>query len=107
MGVPEVKAAELLQWMQDNEPLTVVDVRDAASYAQGHIAGALSNPAQAFSFDMFAELPKDARIVISCYRGMMSKDVVKYLAAQGYTNAFSLKGGFPAWQHLNGAPIER
>ena len=103
---PEITPAELLQWMDDGQPLTIVDVRDAASFAQGHIAGAISNPAQSFNLDMFASLAPDARIVISCYRGMMSKDVVKYLEAQGFTNAYSLKGGFGAWERLAGAPIE-
>ena len=107
MGVPQITPAELLQLMQSGEPLLIVDVRDAESFAQGHITGSRSNPAQTFDIGMFKDLPADTHIVISCYRGMMSKDVVKYLDSNGIANASSLKGGMDGWRRLAGAPIER
>ena len=102
----EIKPEALLHAIQTGNAPFLVDIRDSDSYAQGHIPGALSNPAQSFDMGMFADLTKDAEIVISCYRGMMSKDAVRYLATAGYTNAVSLKGGMKGWMKLKNAPLE-
>ena len=98
MSAPEITADELREWMEDGEALTIVDVRDSASYAAGHIPGSLSNPADGFDAEMFKGVPADRRIVISCYHGMMSRQVVDYLVSLGFSNAYSLKGGWAGWK---------
>ena len=104
----EISAHETLELLQSNEQLLVVDVRDDASFAAGHIPGALNVPANAFDFDKIqANATPDMRIVVSCYRGMMSRDVVAFLRQRGFANAQSMSGGWDGWRQLAGAPIER
>ena len=70
--------------IQAEEPQIIIDIRDRASYVVGHIPGALSNPADGFDASMFESLSVETPIVISCYRGVMSKQVVQYLESQGF-----------------------
>lgn len=40
----ETTAAELAAWLEADEDVAVVDIRDAHAYRQGHIPGAESHP---------------------------------------------------------------
>ncbi len=44
IAVRYIRVEELVQHILDRKPLTIVDVRQARSYADGHIKGALSIP---------------------------------------------------------------
>lgn len=104
----EISAREVLSLLENDEGVVVMDVRDDASFAAGHIPGAFNNPANAFDFSKIQALATpETRIVISCYRGMMSRDVVAYLRQQGFANAQSMSGGWDGWRQLENAPIER
>ena len=107
MFVKTITPAEVLAAIQAEEPQIIIDIRDRASYVVGHIPGALSNPADGFDASMFESLPAETPIVISCYRGVMSKQVVQYLESQGFANVASMKGGMNGWLKLPNAPIER
>ena len=107
MSGKEISAEEVLRAVQSGNAPMIVDIRDGISFAHGHIPGALSNPAQSFDISMFANLPKQTEIVVSCYRGVMSKEAVSYLASAGFTNVASMKGGMKSWMKLGNAPLER
>ena len=47
--------------------------------------------------DRYAELPKDAPLIVFCHHGMRSLKVVEYLKARGLENAINLSGGIHAW----------
>ena len=104
----EITARETLELLKSGENVVVIDIRDDASFNAGHIPGALSIPANGFDLGKVKVLAKpDTRIVISCFRGMMSRDVVAYLRKQGFTNAQSMGGGWDGWLKIDDAPIER
>ena len=107
MFVKTITPAEVLAAIQAEEPQIIIDIRDRASYVVGHIPGALSNPADGFDASMFESLSAETPIVISCYRGVMSKQVVQYLESRGFANVASMKGGMNGWLKLPNAPIER
>ena len=84
--------------------VVVLDVRPAAEYAAGHIAGARSLPI-AELHRRLRELPADREIVAYC-RGpycVYADDAVRHLRAAGY-RAARLEDGFPEWRHA-GLPV--
>ena len=77
----------------------VVDIRDANSYQQGHIPGAvhLSNEnVQQYIDTQDFEKP----LVVVCYVGNSSQGAAQVLANSGFENVFSLDGGMTLWQSL-------
>ena len=41
---------------------------------------------------------KTQPVLVYCYRGNSSQRVAAYLTEQGYTDVYSLQGGFEAWR---------
>jgi len=79
------------------ENVIIADVRDRDSYEQGHIANAihLSMPKlQEFS----EQVDKTTPILVYCYHGITSQSVGQHLIEQGFTEVYSLMGGFEAWK---------
>ncbi|MCY4488709.1 MAG: rhodanese-like domain-containing protein [Deltaproteobacteria bacterium] len=62
IAIQYVRVEELVQHVLDRKPLTIVDVRQARSYADGHIKGALSIPLGAFYRG--AAVPEEGLVVL-------------------------------------------
>jgi rhodanese-related sulfurtransferase len=76
----------------------VLDVRDADSYGRGHIEG--SALATKENFQAYVQnTPKTAPLIICCYHGNSSQTYAKYFADNGFTDVYSLDGGYEAWEH--------
>ncbi|WP_417762483.1 thiosulfate sulfurtransferase GlpE [Shewanella sp.] len=92
---------ELKQRLQQDDALQVIDIRDPASFEQGHIAGSTrvgnDNIAQ---FMAAADL--DAPLVVVCYHGISSQGAAEYLHQQGFDDIYSLEGGYTAWAAAHG-----
>lgn len=70
--------------------VTVLDIRQADAFAEGHIAGALNIP---FGKGMdFSGVPADKQVIVACYTGQTAGQTVAVLRLMGL-NAVSLKGG--------------
>jgi hypothetical protein len=91
----EVQSEQLAAWLADNEPLTLLDVREPYECASGHATDALLIPMNSIP-DQLDTLPK-TRLVVYCAHGVRSYSVAHWLREQGLTQAFSLAGGFPAF----------
>ena len=78
----------------------VIDVREPAEYAEGHIKGAVSVPRGMLEFQV-ADLPaasnRDADIVLYCKGGGRAALAAQSLASLGYTHVVSISGGYDAW----------
>ena len=74
----------------------VLDVRDPASYARGHIAGAENVSQDELSYYLF-ETPKETPVVVCCYHGNSSQAYAKIFADMGFAEVYSLDGGYEAW----------
>ena len=75
----------------------LVDIRDPQTYALGHITGSthLDNHSVA-EFIRGADL--DAPTVVVCYHGNSSQSAAAYLVSQGFSDVYSLDGGFELWR---------
>jgi rhodanese-related sulfurtransferase len=74
----------------------VLDVRDPASYARGHIDGAENASQDDLSFYLF-ETPKETPVLVCCYHGNSSQSYAKVFADMGFAEVYSLDGGYEAW----------
>jgi len=78
--------------------LSVVDIRDPATYADGHIAGAVNVPPNRLSTAALdAEWARADEVVVACYVGKSSKQVASVLDRHLDADVASLRGGFDAW----------
>jgi rhodanese-related sulfurtransferase len=75
----------------DVNPFFMVDLRDASSYRQGHIDGAV-NFYWLDILNYLDRLPKGQKILLICYLGFTASQVMVILRLLGY-NAFTLKFG--------------
>jgi hydroxyacylglutathione hydrolase len=84
--------------------VTIVDVRGATEWAEGHIPGALHIPL-GYLEDRAAEIPTGRPIVLQCQSGARSAVAASLLERQGFANVINLSGGITAWAAA-GLPIE-
>ncbi|MDR5904607.1 thiosulfate sulfurtransferase GlpE [Franzmannia qiaohouensis] len=86
----------LADWLDAEASLTLVDIRDPMSFAQGHIPGSrhLDNASAGALLD---QTPHDRPLVVVCYHGHSSQQAAAWLAGQGYRQVYSLDGGFSDW----------
>lgn len=83
----------------NEENILVIDVRDPAEFAKGHIEGARTIPLPRLKEKLFELEPhKDAPILVCCQQGTLSKEACKQLAAAGFSQVYSLDGGLLTWQ---------
>jgi rhodanese-related sulfurtransferase len=76
----------------------VLDIRAAADYAAGHIAGAVNVPfADVAKPAALATLPADRPILVVCYSGHTASTATAILDLLGY-DAWTLRFGMLSWK---------
>lgn len=78
-------------------PATVVDIRDPASYARGHLDGAVHVSNQNLA-DFIQHADQDRPLIVYCYHGNSSQGAAEYFSTQGFAEVYSMDGGFEAWK---------
>lgn len=84
---------------------TLVDVRTAMEYMQGHVPGAIHIPLDQLA-QRASELPKDKPTVVICATGNRSITGSKILVNAGFQTVFNLQGGTMVWM-MNGLELHR
>jgi len=78
---------------------TLIDVREDNEYEAGHAAGATHIGRGVIERDIIGKFPdKDAELILYCGGGYRSALAADNLQRMGYTNVFSMAGGWAAWQ---------
>jgi rhodanese-related sulfurtransferase len=86
-------AAELLR----RDDVLRFDVRDAGAFAQAHITGA-QHLTQRNLQELITGTTKRTPILIYCYHGHASQDYAQTFSDFGFTEVYSLDGGYEAWR---------
>ncbi len=81
----------------------VLDVREPAEYAHGHVPGAISLP-QADLASRLDGIPRDRPLITLCERGIRSMRAGHFLMQMGIQQVVSVKGGTAAWRE-SGKPL--
>lgn len=76
---------------------TILDVREAAEYAFGHIPGAKSIPMGDLQ-DRLAELNKDEAVYVICRTGTRSDLAAKQLVEAGFTKVYNVLPGMTGYE---------
>jgi rhodanese-related sulfurtransferase len=105
--VKEISTSQLIDWMTTGRTFTLIDVREDNEWQAGHAAAAIHISRWTLSGRIGAVVPdKTACIVLYCLGGAQSAAAAESLQKMGYTNVFSLTGGFKNYQ-LAGLPIQK
>jgi rhodanese-related sulfurtransferase len=99
-GFAAISSQDLIRLM--NQGALVLDIRKPDQFAAGHVNGAKQLPSDQIltageSFKRFKEKP----VVVYCESGSLAAAAVRQLNHQGFTKAFSLRGGFAGWRAEN------
>jgi rhodanese-related sulfurtransferase len=102
--IREVTVAETQQRMREDADVKLIDVREDNEWEAAHAAGAAHLGKGIIERDIETTVPdKNAELILYCgggYRSALAADVLQQM---GYTNVFSMAGGWKAWQEAGGA----
>jgi len=95
-----ISSQDLIRLM--NQGALVLDIRKSEDFAQGHVNGAKHLPSDQIlnAGDNFKRF-KDKPVVVYCDSGSLAAAAVRQLNTQGFTKAFTLRGGFTGWRADN------
>jgi rhodanese-related sulfurtransferase len=99
-AVSAISSQDLIRLM--NQGALVLDIRKPEEFAQGHVNGAkhLSSEQILTAADSFKRF-KDKPVVVYCDSGSLAAAAVRQLNQQGFSKAFTLRGGFSGWRAEN------
>ncbi len=81
----------------DQNNVIIVDIRDPAAYGSGHIENA--RHIHDGNVEEFIETADKTRpLLIYCYHGFTSLGAAEYFVHSGFTEVYSLDGGFESWR---------
>ena len=98
-GAFQVTVGEAVRMI--NLGATVVDVRDAAKFAAGHIVDAINMSAAELSRGEEGKIKKKRAVLVISDNVGESLDCAQKLQAAGFEGALSLAGGIEGWQREN------
>jgi len=104
--IREVSVEQARARMTANKDARLIDVREDNEWERGRAAGAAHLGKGIIERDIEVAVPdKSTEIILYCGGGFRSALAADALQEMGYTNVFSLAGGWKAWQD-SGAPTE-
>lgn len=112
--IPEITVAQAKEELNQGLVSLLLDVREPAEFAKGHIPGAVLAPRGMLEWYADPTTPyakpelttkRDARIIVACASGGRSMLASETLKKMGYTNVVNMAGGFNEWSK-QGFPIE-
>lgn len=105
--IRELTVADVKAKRERGERFHLVDVREDSEWAAGHAPRAVHLGKGVIERDVEAAIPDTAtEIVLYCGGGYRSALAADSLQKMGYTNVWSMDGGFRGWREA-GLPVER
>ena len=76
----------------------LIDIRDQNSFNTGHMDNAINlNDDNIEKFILKAD--KKIPTIVYCYHGHSSQNAAQYLSSMGFTEVYSVDGGFEDWKN--------
>ncbi|MCY4329904.1 MAG: rhodanese-like domain-containing protein [Endozoicomonadaceae bacterium] len=100
--INEMDIDDVKQWMDQNIPVVLIDVREESEWHYGYIPGAIHLGKGIIERDIEARYPDhDIQIVLYCGGGFRSALAADNLQKMGYRNVVSMKGGISEWKNAD------
>jgi rhodanese-related sulfurtransferase len=97
--IREVTVAETRQRMDTNKDVRLIDVREDNEWDAGRAAGSTHLAKGIIERDIESAVPdKATEVILYCGGGFRSALAADVLQQMGYTNVFSMAGGWKAWK---------
>ena len=104
--IREVTVDETRERMKASDAVRLIDVREDNEWQAAHAAGAEHLGKGIIERDIEVSVPdKATEVILYCGGGFRSALAADVLQQMGYTNVFSMAGGWKAWKE-SGAPTE-
>ena len=104
--IREVSVAETQERLKENSEASLIDVREDHEWDSAHAAGAIHLGKGIIERDIENTVQdKTTELILYCGGGYRSALAADALQRMGYTNVYSMAGGWKAWRE-SGAPIE-
>ena len=104
--IREVTVAETRERLDDDDRVRLLDVREDNEWQLARAAGSIHLGKGIIERDIEAEVPdKTTEVILYCGGGFRSALAADVLQQMGYTNVFSMAGGWKAWKDSS-APTE-
>ncbi|MBE1237710.1 rhodanese-like domain-containing protein [Phaeovibrio sulfidiphilus] len=110
-GVPFISAESIAKRLANGEEIVIIDVNSPASFAQGHIPGAINIPLDqvpgrlgslpAEEFDALS----DTQVVLTCDSGSRGMAAARFFKGKGFLRTCTVAGGNRIWRKA-GLPWE-
>jgi rhodanese-related sulfurtransferase len=101
--IREVTVEQTKQRMKANANAKLIDVREDNEWQAGHAAAAEHLGKGIIERDIEAMVPnKSTELILYCGGGFRSALAADVLQTMGYTNVFSMAGGWKAWKDSGG-----
>jgi rhodanese-related sulfurtransferase len=101
--IREVTVEQTKQRMKANANAKLIDVREDNEWQAGHAAAAEHLGKGIIERDIEAMVPdKSTELILYCGGGFRSALAADALQTMGYTNVFSMAGGWKAWKDSGG-----
>ncbi|MBA4601921.1 sulfurtransferase TusA family protein [Thermoactinomyces mirandus] len=97
-----IQNEELIQKLNSDKNIYILDVREPAEFAFGHIPGACSIPLVDLE-NRIAEVPKDRTVYVICRTGTRSDMAAQLLTGHGFENIINVVPGMSVWT----GPVEQ
>ncbi len=103
--VKETSVAEIQQRLRSDAGFVLIDTREEHEWNEAHAEGAKFLSKGIIEREIEHEVPdKSKEIVLYCGGGFRSALAADNLQKMGYSNVFSMAGGWKAWKAA-GAPV--
>jgi rhodanese-related sulfurtransferase len=97
--IREISVADTQARLAADQNVQLIDVREDNEWRDGHAAGAKHLGKGIIERDIEQQVPdKSTELILYCGGGYRSALVADVLQQMGYTNAWSMAGGWKAWK---------
>ena len=93
MSITRISIDQAKEMLRTRADVQIVDIRDAHAYGAAHIPGSIHLSEQNLE-QFIQETQSDIALIVMCYHGISSQSASAYLSNRGFSETYSLDGGF-------------